>query len=289
MPRREPAGYWAQSGEHRALWALHASVAKSAVARQLRPTRTWQQRLLSAYRDPFKRVDWAAWARRNLHQVEKRAPLPAAWDRSSGGRVVGALGGDSYVIRKALDSDDIELDLPDALSWRAIQELVRQLQRQAGKAGFDAAAGDIDVRLRFDPDVFDAAIRSTFGDIAGINSNARDALQGLMRDVMQRADTFEEFARVLRDEWEGMSSFRSNMIAVTEWNRAASTATQLAYEQAGITGKIWITVGDDDVDDICAANEAEGPIPIGETFTSGDMHPPAHPLCRCNVSASVAP
>jgi hypothetical protein len=40
-------------------------------------------------------------------------------------------------------------------------------------------------------------------------------------------------------------------------------------------------MGDDDVEEICQDNEDEGPIPIGETFSSGDDAPPAHNNCRC--------
>ena len=48
--------------------------------------------------------------------------------------------------------------------------------------------------------------------------------------------------------------------------------------------KRWITAGDELVSDMDEANEAEGWIPIDESFSSGDLQPPSHPNCRCTVT-----
>ena len=38
---------------------------------------------------------------------------------------------------------------------------------------------------------------------------------------------------------------------------------------------------DDLVEEVCEGNADDGPIAVGETFSSGDERPPAHPNCRC--------
>ena len=38
---------------------------------------------------------------------------------------------------------------------------------------------------------------------------------------------------------------------------------------------------DDRVEEVCAENEAVGPIKVGDVFPSGGDAPPAHPNCRC--------
>ena len=32
------------------------------------------------------------------------------------------------------------------------------------------------------------------------------------------------------------------------------------------------------------SNESQGPIPVGDSFQSGAMHPPEHPACMCSIS-----
>lgn len=36
---------------------------------------------------------------------------------------------------------------------------------------------------------------------------------------------------------------------------------------------------------LCQANAAQGPVPIGSAFASGDATPPAHPNCRCSLGS----
>jgi Phage portal protein len=50
---------------------------------------------------------------------------------------------------------------------------------------------------------------------------------------------------------------------------------------AGVRTIGWLTAEDDRVCPRCAENEAEGWIPAGDDFPSGDTQPPAHPSCRC--------
>ena len=39
--------------------------------------------------------------------------------------------------------------------------------------------------------------------------------------------------------------------------------------------------------EICEENEADGPIPLDNQFSSGDDHPTAHPQCECSVGYSI--
>jgi len=52
----------------------------------------------------------------------------------------------------------------------------------------------------------------------------------------------------------------------------------------GIDGKEWVTAGDDLVSDECQGNEAEGVIPVNQSFSGGVMGPPQHPDCRCAIA-----
>ena len=78
----------------------------------------------------------------------------------------------------------------------------------------------------------------------------------------------------LRTAFGDMSKFRSEMISRTETANALSQSSLAAMEDMGIDGKEWIV---NNPCDICLANEGDGPIPVTQAFSSGDMAPPAHP------------
>jgi SPP1 gp7 family putative phage head morphogenesis protein len=133
------------------------------------------------------------------------------------------------------------------------------------------------------------AVEVQFGRlIKGIEETLREELANMMLDTMRESKTFEEFARRIRQRWAEASRQRARLIAVTEYNRAASYAKLWVYlREPGITRKQWVTVRDPTVCSICMANEAAGPIPKDDVFPSGDSHPPAHPRCRCNVVSAL--
>lgn len=77
---------------------------------------------------------------------------------------------------------------------------------------------------------------------------------------------------------------RRETIARTETAKAVSEGDALAAKSGGAVAKVWQSTGDARVSDECEANEAQGPIPVGDAFTSGAKVPPQHPNCRCAVS-----
>jgi len=138
------------------------------------------------------------------------------------------------------------------------------------------------------PELADA-VEVQFGmQIKGIEETLRQELARLMLQTMEESKTFEEFARRIRQRWAEASRQRARMIAVTEYNRAASYAKAWTYaREPGITHKQWVTVRDPKVCATCIANEAAGPILKDSDFPSGDAHPPAHPRCRCNMVSAL--
>lgn len=74
---------------------------------------------------------------------------------------------------------------------------------------------------------------------------------------------------------------RALSIAITEQNRAISTATQNRYLEAGLRENRWLVFNPCGT---CAKNEGQI-VPIGTPFPSGDTQPPAHPHCRCALAS----
>lgn len=93
--------------------------------------------------------------------------------------------------------------------------------------------------------------------------------------------------RDLRSTFTDMSRHRSELIARTETANALSTASLDSMKDMGIEGKEWVTAGDDRVSEECQGNEAEGVIPVNQSFSGGVLAPPQHPDCRCTVAPAI--
>jgi SPP1 gp7 family putative phage head morphogenesis protein len=70
-------------------------------------------------------------------------------------------------------------------------------------------------------------------------------------------------------------------VALTESAEAMSAASQATYRANDIRRNRWEPAPDERVCLKCQANADDGPIPVGDAFSSGAAHPPQHPHCRC--------
>jgi len=91
-------------------------------------------------------------------------------------------------------------------------------------------------------------------------------------------------ARDIKQTFADMSRYRSQLIARTETANALSQASLNSMKDMDITGKEWVTSGDDRVSNECRANEGDGVIPVDDAFSSGVDAPPQHPACRCALA-----
>lgn len=137
--------------------------------------------------------------------------------------------------------------------------------------------------------------------VARINATTRDGIRRLVAEAVGDGWSYQQLAGAIRETYQGFTTpkpqqhirDRAELVAVTEVGNAyeagtAGTIRQL--EQAGLAmEKAWLTVGDERVDDECAANEAAGWIPATAAFPSGHDRPLAHPACRCTLQFRRAP
>jgi len=122
------------------------------------------------------------------------------------------------------------------------------------------------------------------GLVTNMDIETRSRLAQVISDGIDNKRGIEGISRDLRKEFADMSKTRADMIAQTETNQALSRAAMDKMREMGVDGKEWIAVGDELVCDICGGNAADGVIPIGQPFQSGDMQTPGHPRCRCTTS-----
>lgn len=117
-----------------------------------------------------------------------------------------------------------------------------------------------------------------------IDDTTRSRMINLIRDLRLNATSITDLANTLEDEFKGISTFRSFLIANTEANQAMSTAQGAFLKENGFKTKQWVGAGSNTCVE-CQGNEDQGPVPLDEEFESGDMHPPGHPGCECYEDA----
>ncbi len=123
--------------------------------------------------------------------------------------------------------------------------------------------------------------------VTQMNQETKDRLAKVISDSIENKRGIPGLARDIRKEFDDMTKYRSKVIAQTETNDALSAASLDRMKDMGVSGKEWVTVGDDRVSEICMGNEAAGIIPVDQPFPSGHMRPPGHVSCRCALAPAI--
>jgi HK97 family phage portal protein len=129
--------------------------------------------------------------------------------------------------------------------------------------------------------------RAQFFITSMLNTDYEDLKEVLVQGMKEGAGV-DVIGRNIRQYFEDMSVARAKTIARTETGRLVSEATNEAYNQSAIiTGKEWITAGDDKVRDEHQMNagvivDANGVFPGGEHYPGE-----ASINCRCVLAPAV--
>ncbi|MFA5999206.1 MAG: hypothetical protein WC747_04275 [Candidatus Babeliales bacterium] len=119
---------------------------------------------------------------------------------------------------------------------------------------------------------------------SSIDETTRNRMINLIRDTRSSMMTIDEVAEAIVSEFEGISDTRAFSIANTEANQAMSSAQQAFLVENGVPTKVWVAAGGNTCA-ICQGNADQGPIPVKDSFESGDDTPPGHPGCECYEDA----
>ena len=120
--------------------------------------------------------------------------------------------------------------------------------------------------------------------VKGLDEETKSRLARVISNGVKNKRGIPGISRDIRGSFSDMSKYRSELIARTETANALSQASLDSMADMGIEGKEWVTAGDDLVSDECLGNEAEGVIPVNQSFSGGVMAPPQHPDCRCALA-----
>lgn len=245
------------SGEGRQAQAVRASADDDADDMKLRRTRADMN--LKRYERRIER--WAI----DALDAQERATLERA-------RALAERSGmDTQAVRAALNPDDL-FDEDDVKSRR--EGLQREFERLMQDRGEEAAAQvgrDLAVRdwLRR----LEALVRTKAAEaITKIDETTRQKVRDAVTESVGAGESYSQLVARLRQVFDDR---RGNVqtIARTETAWAYNSAAQSAWEEVGVAGKSWLTVGDDNVRDTCRACEAQGSIGLNEVFSNGLSYP----------------
>lgn len=118
-----------------------------------------------------------------------------------------------------------------------------------------------------------------------ISDTTRKELQGIISRAFEKNTPLS----TVIDDIQGAGAFslvRAQMIAATEVSRAQAGGTYTVWEKTGVVQTCaWQHSNLPNVCQSCLDNAAQGEVPFGKRFQSGDLYPPAHPRCRCVIVA----
>lgn len=124
----------------------------------------------------------------------------------------------------------------------------------------------------------------------GINlvAQTRNRVRELVSETISRGDSLQTLQKRLREDL-AFSPERARRIARTETATALGEGQMGAAKSQGRDEKRWVTQGDSQVSqEVCAPNEAQGWIKLGDPFQSGHRTIPGHVNCRCTVRYRTA-
>jgi len=120
--------------------------------------------------------------------------------------------------------------------------------------------------------------------VQGLDQTTVDSIADAVASGIENQLGADGTAREIKSILEDWATSRAFTIATTEINRAMSWATVDMFDGGY---KRWVLAPE--ACPICEANADQGAIPVDDDFDSGDGYPPAHPNCRCAVTAARGP
>jgi len=177
----------------------------------------------------------------------------------------------------------------------ALKSALDQTHASGWVLGSDIAKEHLGVGLTVNWDTWQAgneaaaALIDPQGKLADLLNGNADLVDQLDETTLNRIGTalsdglefgysYDQVAAAINDVLD--DPLRSMVIARTETSRALNESSVADYKSAGIEMIEW--QGADPCAEICDQNDGEI-IALGDTFSSGDEYPPAHPNCICTT------
>lgn len=116
-----------------------------------------------------------------------------------------------------------------------------------------------------------------------VSDTTRAGIQQILTNAVDEGWSTEDLASELEEAYE-FSAARAETIARTELAQSHTNGNYAGWQESGVvTQKQSILGSEHDLDDVCNGNAEAGPVGLDEEFPSGDLLPPYHPNCVCDV------
>ncbi|MGI1661373.1 phage portal protein [Palleronia sp. KMU-117] len=174
------------------------------------------------------------------------------------------------------------------LAKEALRPVLVKLYEEGGQAALDALFKKADDRFFTDEALLaQLDLRLEFF-VNSMTETTFEILKGRIVEGLSAGNGVAEIADKISNYFADMKEGRAMTIARTETGFALSKATNDAYQQSGIvTGKEWITVGDEKVRPEHVENDGVI-VPKGAAFPNGEHYPAEHSInCRCVLAPAV--
>jgi SPP1 gp7 family putative phage head morphogenesis protein len=137
------------------------------------------------------------------------------------------------------------------------------------------------------PKAFQNLVERSGNLITGLDKTGYELIGTTLADAIRSGMPPGKAAKLIEDAVG--SPARALTIAVTENSRVMNAAAIQRYKDAGIQQVKWMPVdatGGTPPCSKCSQNIGQV-VEIGSSFNSGQMQPPAHPHCRCNLLPEI--
>lgn len=136
------------------------------------------------------------------------------------------------------------------------------------------------------PQAFQNLVQRSGNLISGLDKTGYDQIGTALADAIRTGMPPGKAAKLIQDAVG--SPARALTIAVTENSRVMNAAAMQRYRDAGIQQVKWmaVTAVGGAPCEKCAQNIGQV-VELGASFNSGQMQPPAHPHCRCNLLPEI--
>ena len=117
--------------------------------------------------------------------------------------------------------------------------------------------------------------------ITSVDNTTKSFLANQITKGLNQGLSVGEMVKEIRSQYKDFTDYRAERIVRTETQKTAGDMSWRTAKYNGSEQKHSI-IGGRACED-CIANDAEGWIPMNESFSSGDMTEPFHPNCMCTV------
>jgi SPP1 gp7 family putative phage head morphogenesis protein len=136
------------------------------------------------------------------------------------------------------------------------------------------------------PKAFQNLVERSGNLISGLDKTGYEQIGTALADAIRTGMPPGKAAKLIEDAVG--SPARALTIAVTENSRVMNAAAMQRYRDAGVQQVKWmaVTAVGGAPCEKCAQNIGQV-VELGASFNSGQMQPPAHPHCRCNLLPEI--